>query len=283
MIRQIKRPSKSFLRAVILAVLFSQSSAQADFLSDVSGFFSRVWQNNKTLLTTAGVSLAALGLYSYFWWLNSSKPTNATLTGVHIGIPISDTHLSQLNKQLLHIQKIIKKTAEAKGYYFETQSVDSNGFHISLENVQGIEQEQVARYATCVAAFAKTISSIDLSRCLAHAKFEIFESGWGVLELPMTNNCVLKDIANNLRESLKQAGLAVSKFDNFKAHISLGKFTSYKNKQKPNDTSWLPKITINMPKEQCIATNIVLATRRKEIKNKKMQVTTAPNYTYQLA
>lgn len=283
MVNQMKRSSRSMLKIVTLGLLFSQSPAQADLLSNVSGFFSSEWQNNKAVIATASIGLAALGLYSYYSWCNRRQPTNAIRADVHIGIPISDNHLGQLKKQLLLIQHKIKEAANKNGYYFETRSIDTNGLHISLENVQGVEQKDVARYESCVAAFAKRIGSIDLSSCLAHAKFEIFETGWGVLQLPMTNNCILNDVATSLRKSLKHEGLKVGQFDDFKAHISLGKFTTYQNKPKPHDASWVPKITVKIPSNQCTAKNIVLSVRRKEIKNQKMNVVTSPDHVYQLA
>lgn len=238
-------------------------------LTCIGNLMHNVKNNYKKIVLNFIISLVFFGNYSLVF---------ARRIEILAAIPIDNN----VKKIITQIQNTIKKSAEENGYIFNTDIVTPDNMHITLEHVADIieEKDTVSQYEECIQSIARTIQSFDLTESLNKAHFEVmgWKKNWGVLRLVVPKNHPLRALAQKIRKCFENKGLKLGNFPDYKAHLSVGKFE--KNEKiklpKPDKLNWIPKLTINLPAQSFVASNVLLEVREK-IENKKTKEVTYIN------
>lgn len=202
-------------------------------------------------------------LLSSAWahWLSPRK------IDILISIPLAGAHLKTVRDEILGIQEKVKKAAKQHGYELNTNLVTPEKIHITLENINNVDDADSDAYLKCVNNIAKITDAFDITEQFKQAEFQLlgWNKNWGVLTFPSSKNSSLTKLARSIRDCLIAAGLKVGPFEGFKAHVSLGKFV--KNHHTPLPTQehldWVPKIEMNLPANSFTIENILFSTREK--------------------
>ncbi len=149
---------------------------------------------------------------------------------------------SRIATDIRNFQQKIVDTAPSNGYQFSSAFVHHQDFHITLENIKDVEESLVKTYESCLESIASNVPTFDITKSLQAAHFEILSSNWGAL---LFTSPELSNIASNLRSCFSTLGLKTDRFPEFKAHISLGKFTKYRGAPQPQAgrAPWAPPFT----------------------------------------
>lgn len=190
---------------------------------------------------------------------------HAQKVDVHIGIPITGNSLRIVKKTILSAQAQIKNAATENGYDLDTSMISSNNLHITLEYAKNVDEKDIYKYVNCVRSIAQSTEAFDLTDYFARGQFkQLGFIDWGVLSFPLSPDSDLYKLRRQIRKCCKLAGLKVSGFRVFDAHISLGKF-----EQRINNLDWVPHFEKILPEGSFVIKEIALTVRDRQTKTKR--------------